>query len=358
MRKLVYMLVRVPQVLGFSTSFWHGMLTAPRTHETTSTMARIGPLVSRWRRAFGRARRVLSQRHAIDAWMLSGNYVFLNFAGPGHYYSPLPDLSEVRAAGESAWRAVADDLPGIHLDVPAMLALTDEFADGVADLDFPARPGASTRYHFDNPYFSYGDAIIAGSMLRRFAPTRVIEIGSGFSSACLLDVAERFLDGDVAFTFIEPHPERLLRLLTVGDLERSSVERRPVQAVPLALFDMLESGDVLFVDSSHVGKFGSDVLHLLFRVLPRLASGVIVHFHDVPWPFEYPRHWLEQGRAWNEAYLLRAFLQYNEAFEILYFNAYMEACQRDAYAAALPLALRRPSTAETLGNSSLWLRKC
>jgi len=326
-------------------------------HETASTMAWIDSLVTRWRRAFGRARRVLGQRHVIDSWMLSGNYVFLNFAGPGHYYSPLPDLAELRTAGESPWQAVAEDLPGIHLDVPAMLALTEDFADGVAEFGFPEQPSASARYHFDNPYFSYGDALIAGSMLRRFAPARVIEIGSGYSSACLLDVAERCLNGDVAFTFVEPNPERLQHLLTPADRERCAIERRPVQGLPLAVFDSLASGDILFVDSSHVGKFASDVLHLLFRVLPRLASGVIVHFHDVPWPFEYPRHWLEQGRAWNEAYLLRAFLQYNEAFEILYFNAYMEACQREAYAASLPLALRRPSTAETLGNSSLWLRK-
>ncbi|MEQ8660624.1 MAG: class I SAM-dependent methyltransferase, partial [Gammaproteobacteria bacterium] len=296
--------------------------------------------LTRWRRALGRLRRVYAERHRVDEWMLSGNYAFLKFAGPGHFYSPLPDLATVRATTAAA--GGFDELAGIRCDVAAMLALTRTFAAHRVALPVPARAGAAPRFHPDNPYFSYGDAVIATCMLRTFTPARVIEVGSGFSSACMLDVAERYLDGRVAFTFIEPWPERLMQLLTPADRARCRIEQQPVQALPVSLFEALGSGDVLFIDSSHVGKFGSDVLHLLYHVLPRLAPGVLVHFHDVPWPFEYPRHWLEQGRAWNEAYLLRAFLQYNDAFEIVYFNAYMEQCQRAAYAAALPLAVQQP----------------
>ncbi len=87
--------------------------------------------------------------------------------------------------------------------------------------------------------------------------------------------------------------------------------------MPLSVFQSLNSGDVLFVDSTHVTKLGSDVNRIFFEILPALASGVIVHFHDIFYPFEYPRAWVREGRGWNETYLLRAFLEYNEAYEVL-----------------------------------------
>ena len=81
-----------------------------------------------------------------------------------------------------------------------------------------------------------------------------------------------------------------------------------MQAVDLAVFDVLGPGDVLFIDSTHVARTGGDVVHDVFAILPRLAAGVRVHFHDVFYPFEYPAAWVFEGRAWNELYLLRALL--------------------------------------------------
>jgi hypothetical protein len=130
-----------------------------------------------------------------------------------------------------------------------------------------------------------------------------------------------------------------------------------VQDVDPAVFAALEAGDVLFIDSTHVAKMDSDVLYLLFQVLPTLADGVLVHVHDVPWPFEYPRIWLEQGKAWNEAYLLRAFLMYNSAFEIAFYGPFLAARHPEALARALPAATRSPSNPVTLAHSSIWLRK-
>ena len=115
--------------------------------------------------------------------------------------------------------------------------------------------------------------------------------------------------------------------------------------------------DILFVDASHVGKWHSDVLHILFEILPKLNKGVLVHFHDVMWPFEYPQSWLEEGRAFNEAYFLRAFLQYNSAFEVVFFNSFMVAKHAELLRMKMPRMLKSPSTPETIGNSSLWLRK-
>src|SRR4030095_14584076 len=120
------------------------------------------------------------------------------------------------------------------------------------------------------------------------------------------DTCDRFMDKNVEFTFIEPCPERLIGLLTEEDMERVRIETNPVQRVDPTIFDSLEANDILFIDSSHIAKIGSDLLYIIFYVIPSLKKGVIIHFHDVLWPFEYPEKWLQEGRAWNEAYFLRS----------------------------------------------------
>jgi hypothetical protein len=166
----------------------------------------------------------------------------------------------------------------------------------------------------------------------------------------MLDTNDLFLSKATAFTFVEPHPERLESLASAADLATHRLVRAAVQDVPQSLFDCLEANDFLFIDSSHVVKVGSDVGHLLTHVLPRLNDDVIVHFHDVFWPFEYPEQWFAEGRAWNEDYVLRAFLQFNERFEILLFNSYLAVHHSRSLQQHLPLALEDP-------GGSLWLRK-
>ena len=267
------------------------------------------------KRFLGRTRRLWANRAALDALFLSGNEAFIRFAPPGHFYSPLPDARMVAAARARAFDEADDgELPGIALNVEAQLALLQEFAQWRTQLPYSAQATARARFHLDNPYFSYGDAVILFGMLRRFRPRRIIEVGSGYSSAAMLDAAEMNPEAPIEFTFIEPHPDRLLDLLRPADRNHQVIETLPVQNVPLTQFESLQANDILFIDSSHVLKIGSDVQHLLFQVLPRLQAGVLVHFHDVLWPFEYPELWFRQGRAWNEAYVLRAFLQYNDTF--------------------------------------------
>jgi hypothetical protein len=146
-------------------------------------------------------------------------------------------------------------------------------------------------------------------------------------------------------TCIEPNPDRLLGLLQQSDLVE--VIAAPVQNVPLATFTSLESGDVLFIDSTHVAKAGSDVVWLFLHVLPRLASGVMVHVHDVFWPFEYPSEWLREGRDWNEDYLLNAFLCHNDAWRIELFSSWL--WQHRPELVPLDLRAQKPG--------SFWLRR-
>ena len=123
-----------------------------------------------------------------------------------------------------------------------------------------------------------------------------------------------------------------------------------MQDVDVGRFAALEANDILFIDSTHVSRIDSDVNRIFFEILPRLAAGVLVHLHDVFYPFEYPREWVYEGRAWNENYVLRAFLQYNRAWEIRFFNNYLARRHPEAFFGALPLARENP-------GGSIWLAR-
>jgi hypothetical protein len=125
-----------------------------------------------------------------------------------------------------------------------------------------------------------------------------------------------------------------------------------VQDVPLATFESLGPDDILFVDSSHVLKAGSDVQHLVDEVYPRLAPGVLLHVHDVFWPFEYPASWLATGCSLNEAYAIRALLQGSSAFEVVLWNDFLARFHRDRLAASMPLVL-----AGGFPTGGIWLRR-
>ena len=300
---------------------------------------------------------VWRERSIIRSILKSGNLRFLEFAPPGHFYSPIPDIKELQGKSLIAGTSVSTKISGIDLNIDEQTELAREFAKHYTDMPFPEKKQDGFRYYLDNDYFSYGDGVVLYSMLRRFKPNRVIEVGSGFSSAAMLDVNENFYDSEIDFTFIEPFPDRLLSLLGEHDKERCTILRAPVQEIADDIFGELHENDILFIDSSHVVKAHSDVAHLLFNVLPSLHKGVIVHFHDILWPFEYPQLWLDEGRAWNEAYVLRAFLQYNTAFRILYFNSMMEVHQAHFLRREMPLVIKKPSSRVTPGNTSLWIRK-
>jgi len=269
------------------------------------------------------------------------------FVPPGHFYSAVPSRQERDAYLASPPRAEA--LPAIDLRVDQQLELLDTLAPYGADCPFPESESPDWLYHLDNPAYAYADGVTLYAMLRHFRPRRVIEVGSGFSSCAILDTQRRFLDDSMQLTFIEPHPQ-LLRSRIGESTTRCRLIADRVQKVDVSVFESLEGGDFLVIDSTHVAKLSSDVLRLLFEVLPALQRGVLVHFHDIFWPFDYPARWVSEGRAWNEAYLLRAFLQYNTTFEIVYFYSYLEAQHRDRIASRMPLCLKRT-------GANLWLRK-
>ena len=272
------------------------------------------------------------------------------FVAPGHFYSPVPSVADIDAYRERSRGPNPETLRAIDLRLDAQLALLDSFTSFYAEQPFPTERSTSTRYWFENHSFAYGDALALYCMLRTVRPSRIIEVGSGWSSCVILDTCERFLGAEPSVTMIEPYPHQLHLLLRPGDLSRMRLLAEPVQRVPLAEFEALDRDDVLFIDSTHVARVGSDVIHEIFEILPALRPGVYVHFHDVFYPFDYPVDWVEEGRGWNEAYVLRAFLEYNEAFEIVLFNDLLAQRFPDRLARDFPLWTRNT-------GGSLWLRK-
>lgn len=275
---------------------------------------------------------------------------YMTWQPPGHYYSPIPDLAEVHAQANKLFDQSVRTVAGIDLRRAEQESLLAEFLPYYAEQPFTSQAEPGLRYYFDNPFFSYADAVYLYCLMRHRHPRRIIEVGSGYSSCVILDTNDLFFDGSIYCTHIEPYPDLLHRLVGPEMNETLDIRQSKLQDVPLALFDELQANDILFVDSTHVAKAGSDVNTLFFDVLPRLKPGVLVHLHDIFYPFEYRREWLEEGRAWNEAYLLRAFLQYNHSFRILFFSAYVAVTSREWLRQNMPLCL------EDVGGS-LWFER-
>ena len=272
------------------------------------------------------------------------------FVPPGHFYSAVPPLSELRPRLNELYHPGKAGLPGIDLREDEQWKLLEQFKHLYQSNPFSETKRPEHRYFFQNGSYSYSDAIFLHCMLRHVQPRRLIEIGSGFSSAATLDTNELFLDDRVAVTFIEPYPDLLRSVLQPGDAERVTLLAKPLQDVPLDVFRTLEADDILFVDSTHVSRAGSDVNYIFFEILPALQPGVCIHFHDIFWPFEYPWAWIEEGRQWHEDYLLRTFLEFNSAFEIVVFNTFLETRNLEWFEQNMPLCLKN------LGGS-IWLRR-
>ena len=296
-------------------------------------------------------RRLVARVAALEAVLAeerAAQAAWARFFPPGHFYSPLPsreEIAEVWARG-----GFGPPFPAVALNEAAQLARLERFAGWYAEQPFPEQATEGRRFYLDNPSYGHYDAFMLYGMLREARPRRIIEVGSGFSSAAMLDLNERVLGGGVNFTFIDPDMGRLRPLLRAEDAGRVTLIEKKVQDVPLEAFAALGENDVLFIDSSHVSKIGSDVNRLFFDVLPSLAPGVLIHIHDVAGNLDYPREWLDEGRAWNEQYLLRAFLMNNAAYRIELFTGWLFNTQHAWIREHMPMCARG-------GGGQMWLRK-
>ncbi len=269
----------------------------------------------------------------------------------GHFYSPIPALWEIKENEKRIFSEYSETIPGVNLNVESQLSLLGELGSYYNESPFKNDKKDGIRYYGNNSRFILSDAVVLYAMIRHYKPRKIIEIGSGFSSCVSLDTNEYFFNNSIKCTFIEPYPDLLFSLLKPDDQERVCILPQNLQSLhDLTMFANLRAGDILFLDSSHVTKANSDVNHFFFNILPILQSGVIIHVHDVFYPFEYLKEWLYEGRSWNEAYLLKAFLQYNNAFEIIFFNSFLHIFHADKLARYMPICTESPG-----GN--FWMRK-
>lgn len=233
---------------------------------------------------------------------------------PIHYYEPLPDFRSITAEQIKRRRA----FPAIDFGFPAQLALLKELARYGDELK-------TLEFDFNNGFFGGFDAAAYYALIRLLKPQRIIEIGGGYSTRIADKALKANQKGTV--TCIEPYPEQ--RLAGADFLNVELVTKR-VEEIDVDFFSCLKANDILFIDSSHTVKFGSDVCFEFLEVLPRLGEGVWVHVHDIFFPHDYPVEWLiNQRLALNEQYLLEAFLAFNNTFSVQLTNYWLNLDHRD-----------------------------
>ena len=216
---------------------------------------------------------------------------------PIHYYEPLPDFRTITAEQISRRRTY----PGIDFRWEEQLRLLGELARYRNELD-------DLSFDFANDFFSGLDAAVYYSLIRHLQPQRIIEIGGGYSTQIAATALAH--NGKGRLTCVEPYPAA--RLTTQTGVE---IIKKRVEEIDVDFFAGLDTNDILFIDSSHAVKFGSDVCYEFLEVLPRLNPGVWIHVHDIFFPHDYPAEWLLDRRlALNEQYLLEAFLAFNKSF--------------------------------------------
>lgn len=253
---------------------------------------------------------------------------------PVHYYEPIPDTRTLR---DSLWER-SSSLVGVDLGEQRQIALLSELASRYRG-EYDSTPRRQTsvphEYFLENKSYIGVDGEMLYSMIRRFKPRRMIEIGSGMSTlmSSRAVLKNREETGNACeYTVFDPYPNDVIKGGVPG---LSRVVETGAEDVGIEEFSKLKENDILFIDSSHVLRIGNDVQYLYLDVLPRLSKGVVVHVHDVFLPAEYPREWVMKDHFfWNEQYLLQSFLTLNDSFRVLWASHFMHLAHSDLLSAS------------------------
>ena len=236
-----------------------------------------------------------------------------------HYYDPLPNFSEITQE-----QVLKRRIPkAINWNLEAQLAQVKRLSQYSSEIQqLKNEQNSNLKFDFLNVFYSELDAAIYYALIREIKPAKIIEIGCGYSTQiAALAIARNQQEAKTGeIICIEPYPEPQL---VDAKLDVQLIVER-VENIDLKIFEQLSTGDILFIDSTHTVKFGSDVCREILEILPVLASGVWIHFHDIFFPYDYPPKWLIERRlAWNEQYMLEAFLAYNPHFEVALTNHWL-----------------------------------
>jgi hypothetical protein len=286
-------------------------------------------------------------KKTFPIWQAMGLHVI-----PKHYYEPVPDT---KALPKALWQKKSA-LVGINMNERGQIDLLHGFQAKFKE-EYEAFPRNKTsvpyQYYVNNRKFEAVDGEILYCMIRHFKPHKIIEIGSGFStylSALAVQKIKQDTGQACELTAVEPYPSTVLKTGLPG---LSKLIKAKVQDLPLRVFEALGENDILFIDSSHVLKIGSDVQFEYLDIFPSLKKGVLIHLHDIFLPAEYPQEWvLKKYKFWNEQYLLQAFLAFNRSFEVLWAASYMHLNHPDRLEEAFN-SYRR----DQRWPGSFWIRK-
>lgn len=274
---------------------------------------------------------------------------------PVHYYSPIPDINDLEK--RNVWNKKSE-LQGVAFDPKKQLAFLKKLRPFGKECIWPLHKTSNEADFFvDNDSFSFGCAAVLYSMIRKYKPHTVIEIGSGHSSKIISQSihTNKKEGGKIPhYIIIDPYPQEFIKN---NKISYTKLIPKKVEVIKPIFFNILERNDILFIDSSHTVKIGSDVNFLILDILPRLNPGVFIHFHDINLPFEYPKVYTTNEafrQFWTEQYLLQAFLSFNQQFEILLAMTYIMHSHLKEFSKAFPNYNPRLHKAS---SGSFWMRR-
>ncbi|MEQ8469888.1 MAG: class I SAM-dependent methyltransferase [Marinoscillum sp.] len=265
-----------------------------------------------------------------------------------HYYQPLINPRKHLS------KPLAEDrpLPGLAMNTEKQLEILSQFTFQEELLKFPLESRNQLEFFYNNGLYESGDAEFLYSMIRLKQPKKIIEVGCGFSSLMIANAVAKNKSEDNTYVCshecIEPYEMKWLSKLNV------QLIKNRVQDTPLSHFKALSKDDILFIDSSHIIRPQGDVLFEIQEILPILQTGVIIHFHDIFTPRDYPETWIsKEHRLWNEQYLLEAFLSHNSEFEIIGALNYLTHKHFDQLSQKCPVFASQSG----LEPGALWIQK-
>jgi len=275
---------------------------------------------------------------------------------PKHFYLPIPDDTDQL---EKFWETPSEMI-GVDVNESAAIEVMEKIAPCYLS-EFRAKfpvdgPLDPPGFYLINGGYMAVDAHVYYCLIRHFKPRRIVEIGNGNSTllaiaACDMNFEE---SGERSkLTSIDPYPWPMFKNGYAG---LDELVPRRVQDVPVSCFEELESGDILFIDSSHVIKSGNDVHYEFLEILPRLNPGVLVHVHDISLPRPYPKVYYDNRLYWNEQYLLQAFLVFNDRFEVLWPGNHMMIKHPERMLSVFPEFKRMRQDYPQSEPTAFWMR--
>jgi len=226
-------------------------------------------------------------------------------------FHPSPRYGHGKTAHAALYQIIEEKRSHFEQHLRAFAAFKEDFPE----IRLEESQEAPEKPFWGNGFFPGVDAISLHCMLSLYRPGIFCEIGSGHSTRFARNAIQRH---DLPTRIISIDPDPRAEVDGICD----TVVRQPVEDLPPEYFDRIESGDVLFIDSSHRSFTNSDVTIFYLDILPRLKPGVLIHIHDVFLPYDYPPEWSD--RFYNEQYLLACvLLTRHPSFEIQLANTFI-----------------------------------